>query len=65
MYCVIAGPMFVEETAFQQVCLPCRTGLINGYGQIVTRGSVRSAHAANCIAIAAPHIALRPLRLKR
>ena len=56
--------MFVEETAFQQVCLPCRTGLIDGYGQIVTRGSVRAAHASNHIAIAAAHVGVPTIALE-
>ena len=56
--------MLMEETAFEQVGLPRRRGLIDGYGQIVTRSGVRPAHPADDIAIATPHIGVSTIALE-
>ena len=64
MNCVIAGPMLMEETTFEQVGLPCRSGLIDGYGQIITRSGVRAPHPAEDIAVATPHIGVSAIALE-
>ena len=64
MNCVVAGPMLVEETTFEQVGLPRRRGLIDGYGQVVTRIGVRAAHPADDIEIATPHIGVSTVALE-